>query len=90
MVQPRSRWRAFLDQNGEGLFAIVYGVADIEEASERARSLGWPVDSTLLGQADVPWSQKVTTIRERFIEPVPEHDVLYGQIDYVEEDDADR
>jgi len=81
--------RAHLEKNGEGPFAVVVQVPDIEDASARASKLGWPVDQRLLGgQADMTWTSKVTTIRERFIGPFLNTMLLFGQIDYV--DNAER
>jgi hypothetical protein len=80
--------RAYLDKNGEGLFAVVFRVPDIESASKRAAQLGWPVGDGVLGseEADKGWT-RVTRVREQFIGPFLNTMLLYGQIDYADGDE---
>ncbi len=79
--------RAYLDKKGEGPFAIVFRVPDIESASKRAMQLGWPVGDSLLGseEADRSWT-RVTRVREQFVGPFLNTMLLFGQIDYADGD----
>jgi hypothetical protein len=75
--------KAHLDAHGEGPFAIVFRVPDIEAASERAKELDWPVSSSVLGndESDLVWTA-VSRVREQFVGPFLGTMLLFGQIDY--------
>jgi len=82
--------RAHLEKYGEGPFALVFRVPDIEAAGKRAAKLGWPVDTRALGdEVDMTWTNKLTSLHERIIGPFLNTMLLYGQIDYVEDDRKD-
>src|SRR5208282_1274379 len=57
--------RAHLDAHGEGPFAIVFRVPDIEASSKHATGLGWPVSANTLGndESDLKWTA-VSRVRE--------------------------
>ena len=75
--------RSHLEANGEGPFAIVFRVPDMDIASERAARLGWPISAGIMGndESDQKWTA-VHRVRERFVGPFLGTMLLFGQIDY--------
>ena len=75
--------RAFLEKNGEGLFAVVHRVPDIKAAAERARGLGWPVAAGVSGnpETDKLW-KGISRLREQFVGPFANTLLFFGEVDY--------
>lgn len=71
----------FLDKRGEGLFAIVFGVKDVEETIEHARSLGYDPSGLLsLPETDKPWRKRVQDCTESVIEHWLDGNLAIGSI----------
>lgn len=70
-----------LEQRGEGMWGVVFGVNHLEEARERARSLGY-VPTAIVGEApDAPWAGKVKVQESRATEFLGTW-VIFGEIGY--------
>jgi len=75
-------WRQRLEQKGEGVLSVVVGVPDIEEASEHAKQLGYPVSPIIGLSGDEPWKHKLESFREAIIGDVLGTRLGYGEIRY--------
>ena len=75
--------RGFLAQKGEGIFAIVHRVPDLEAAAARAKGLGWPVSDRVAGAAetDALW-KRITRLREQAVGPFANTFLFFGEVDY--------
>lgn len=54
----------FLDQRGEGVYAVVFGARSLEAHTERLRALGYDVGPRMGAEDRGPWEGKVA-VRER-------------------------
>jgi hypothetical protein len=71
----------FLDKRGEGLFAVVFGVKDVEGTIEHARSLGYEPSGLLsLPETDKPWRKRVQDCTESVIEHWLDGNLAIGSI----------
>ena len=52
-------WTQRLEERGEGVLSVVFGVRDLEEASDHARQLGYPVSPIIPLAGDEPWKHKL-------------------------------
>lgn len=73
-----------LGQHGEGMFAVVFGVKDIEAARKRARALGYEPSELMTESADAPWAGKHERLLESVIGRFLNTTFICGQIDYAE------
>lgn len=71
-----------LDRHGEGMWAVVFGVADLEEARERARSLGYEPSPVVGESPDSPWAGKVLSVRESRATEILGTWIIFGEISY--------
>ena len=71
----------YLNKRGEGLFAVVMGVDDVEEAMERARSIGCePTPLIYLPQTDKPWLKRVQECTESVLDVFLDQNMAVGRI----------
>lgn len=71
----------FLEKKGEGLFAVVMGVADVDETIAHARSLGYdPSDLLSLPPTDKPWRKRVQDCTESVLEHWLDGNLAVGRI----------
>jgi len=71
----------FLDKKGEGLFAVVMGVADVNAEIEHARSLGYEPSGLLsLPPTTKPWRQRVQDCTESVMEYWLDGNLAIGRI----------
>jgi hypothetical protein len=71
-----------LAERGEGMYAIVFGVRDIQAAAERARFLGYSPGAFMTEGTDTPWAGKHDKLLESHVTKFLNTWILYGQIDY--------
>jgi hypothetical protein len=68
-----------LKEHGEGPYALVFGVEDIEASKERIRGLGYEIGETL--QNAQPWITSMDQIFEVHISPdILRTHMLFGEI----------
>jgi hypothetical protein len=73
---------AHLDTRGEGLFSIVFGVADIDAACERAAAAGASVATKHDGpDPSWPWAHRFTRIQEAELGYVNGVYLVLGQVE---------
>ncbi|MCB2076421.1 MAG: hypothetical protein KDE55_01855 [Novosphingobium sp.] len=73
-------WK-FIETKGEGLFAVVFGVDDVEATIERARSLGYDPSPLLsLPETDKPWRKRVQECTESVMEYWLDGNLAIGRI----------
>lgn len=84
-LAPRSEVNEALHQrletNGEGLLAIVYGVADLEAHKAKLETKGVAIGPLMTGDPSEPWYNRIM-LRERFGPPVMGSWLVFSQIDY--------
>ena len=77
-------WTQRLKDRGEGVFSVVFGVRDLEEASEHARQLGYPVSPVFSLSGDEPWKHKMESFQEVVIGDMLGTLMGFGEIRYAE------
>jgi hypothetical protein len=60
----------FLDQHGEGVYTVVYAVADLAVAEERLGTEGVPIVDRLVYTGRRPWSEEWAALEELVLAPV--------------------
>ena len=71
----------FLKKKGEGLFAVVMGVDDVEDTIAHARTLGYnPSDLFSLPKTEKPWRQRVQECTESVLEHWLDGNLAIGRI----------
>jgi len=71
----------FLEKRGEGLFAVVMGVDDVEGTIAHARSLGYEPSGLLsLPETEKPWRKRVQDCTESVIEHWLDGNLAIGRI----------
>lgn len=73
---------ARLEAHGEGVFAVLYGVADIAAAMARVRHLGYEPGAPMLEPADGPWTTEVGKMRGAVACQVMGTTFIYAEIEY--------
>jgi len=73
---------AFLHQRGEGVFAVVFGVPDLDEATARARSLGFTGDFVIDDLGPGPWSERTESFKEIAVGEIMNTVFAFGEITY--------
>jgi len=63
-MRPEGRYWERLQRFGEGTCTIIFGVPDIDEAIERAKSHGVDLDFEVKLEGDEPWLQRFDSFRE--------------------------
>ena len=79
----------FLDAHGEGLYGLVFRVADIGASIDHARALGYPA-SDMLQSPDpavrrkflATYSSQCTDAQEAYIGPLVGTEVIFGELEY--------
>lgn len=77
-------WSKRLEERGEGVLSVVFGVRDIEEANAHARQLGYPVSPIIGFAGDEPWKHKLECFRETIIGDALGTLLGFGEIRYAE------
>lgn len=77
----------FLTEHGEGPYGFVFGVADVFDANERAKALGYPggemvqpPDPAVRRARFAQWTTKVTDIKEIRVGTFLGAEVIFGEI----------
>ena len=71
----------YLEKRGEGLFAVVMGVNDVERSIERARALGYqPSPLLYLPKTDKPWLKRVQECTESVLDVFLDQNLAVGRI----------
>lgn len=71
----------FLNKKGEGLFAVVMGVDDVQGTIEHARALGYtPSDLYSLPETEKPWRRRVQECTESVLEHWLDGNLAIGRI----------
>jgi len=71
----------YLNKRGEGLFAVVMGVDDVEAEVERVRSLGYdPSPLIYLPATDKPWLKRVQECTESVLDVFLDQNMAIGRI----------
>jgi hypothetical protein len=72
---------SFLEKKGEGLFAVVMGVDDVDEQIAHARSLGYEPSGLLsLPETTKPWRKRVQDCTESVMEHWLDGNLAVGRI----------
>lgn len=71
-----------LARHGEGMWGVVFGVEDLEEARERARSLGYTPTPVVGESPDSPWKDRVLSVKESRATEFLGTWIIFGQITY--------
>nr|WP_087573181.1 MULTISPECIES: hypothetical protein [unclassified Sphingomonas]AJW29509.1 hypothetical protein pJE1_087 [Sphingomonas sp. JE1] len=89
VVSPTDESKAFaqavrkhLDERGESLFAVVFGVPDLADAQAHARSLGHDADFVVDDLGRGPWSNKLLTMKEAVVGEIFGATFAFGEIRY--------
>jgi len=72
-----------LEQRGEGMWGVIFGVEALEKARERARSLGYQPSPVVTESEDSPWRGKTVVKESRATEFLGTW-LIFGEIDYAE------
>jgi hypothetical protein len=75
------RFTKFLDEHGEGVYNIVYGVADLDETSERAKPYGVNVTHRSSFADLPPWQGRFDVLDEAHLEPYHGLKITLGRIE---------
>ena len=73
---------ARLDAHGEGVFAVLYGVADIATALARIKHLGYEPGAQVLEPVNGPWTSEVGKLRGAIACQVMGTRFIYAEIEY--------
>ena len=79
-----SIWSKRLEERGEGVLSMVFGVPDIEEASEHARQLDYQVSPIIGLSGDEPWMHKLESFKEVMIGDFLGTIMSFGEIRYAD------
>ena len=74
--------RKHLEKRGEGLYAVIFGVPNLEEACERARKHGYTPGDLLLMSGNPPWAEKILDAKESHVATVLNTPILLGELHY--------
>jgi hypothetical protein len=75
------RFNRFLDEHGEGVYNIVYGVEDLDETSERAKPYGVNVTHRSSFADLPPWQGRFDVLDEAHFEPYHGMKITLGRIE---------
>lgn len=75
------RFTRFLDEHGEGVYNIVYGVEDLDVTSERAARLGVGVTHRSSFAHVPPWQGRFDVLDEAHLEPYLGMKITLGRIE---------
>jgi predicted enzyme related to lactoylglutathione lyase len=75
------RFTKFLDEHGEGVYNIVYGVEDLDETSERAKAYGVNVTHRSSFADLPPWKGRFDVLDEAHFEPHLGMKITLGRIE---------
>jgi hypothetical protein len=71
----------FLNKKGEGLFAVVMGVDDVQATIDHARLLGYtPSELYCLPETEKPWRRRVQECTESVLEHWLDGNLAIGRI----------
>jgi hypothetical protein len=65
-----AKFHQYLEKNGEGVYTVVYVVADIDETESRLSVQGVDVQDRLVYTGRLPWSTEWAALEERFLPEV--------------------
>lgn len=71
-----------LEERGEGMWGVIFGVDNLEEARERARALGYTPSPIVGANKDSPWSSQVESVRESRATEILGVWFIFGEITY--------
>jgi hypothetical protein len=74
--------RDHLANRGESVFAVVFGVPDIEKARAHAESLGYQTSPLLESIGGEPWGHQLLSLKESAIGEFAGTLLLFGEITY--------
>ena len=77
--------RTHLDERGEGLLGVVFGVPDIEEARTRAKGLGYEVSGLIGNMGDEPYVHETTTMKEVVVGSLINSMFVFGEIQFADD-----
>jgi predicted enzyme related to lactoylglutathione lyase len=75
------RFTRFLDEHGEGVYNIVYGVEDLDETIERAKPFGVDVTHRSSFAHLPPWQGRFDVLDEAHFEPFLGMKITLGRIE---------
>lgn len=74
--------RARLEQKGEGLWTVVFGVPDIGQARARAERLGYQTSDLIENPPDAPWQHQTRVMKESVVGEFMNTGFVFGEIEY--------
>jgi hypothetical protein len=76
------RARDHLENRGESVFAVVFGVPEIEKARARAESLGYQTSPLVENLGGEPWDHQLLSFKESAIGEFAGTLLMFGEITY--------
>lgn len=77
-------WHKRLEERGEGVLTVVFGVRDIHDAQENARRLGYQPSDIIELAGDEPYLHKLETMREVIATDMLGTFMSFGEIRYAD------
>jgi len=77
-------WSDRLEQRGEGVLSMVFGVPNIEEACDHARQLDYQVSPITGFSGDEPWMHKLETFKQAIVGDVLGTLIGFSEIRYAD------
>lgn len=74
----------WLDNKGEGVFAVVFGVKDLDAHKARLEAMGFPVGPLMDDHPASPWHDKLV-LWERVAGEAMNSNIVLGDIDYADD-----
>lgn len=75
-----SRGGQHLKKHGEGPYAMVFGVEDLEAAKSHARELGYDPSEDILQTGEEPWTYRLESIVEAYVGEVLNTTMLFRHV----------
>ncbi|WP_176593949.1 hypothetical protein [Sphingobium sp. EM0848] len=77
-------WLQRLEERGEGVLSMVFGVPDMEEACEHASQLGYQVSPVIGFGGNEPWKHKLPVFKEATVVDMLGTMMAFGEIGYAD------
>ena len=74
------QWFEHIEARGQGILGVVFGVADIEDASKHAESLGYDVGGLIENTGNEPYAHEMESMKEIVIGNILNSVFVFGEI----------
>jgi hypothetical protein len=72
--------RQLIEQRGEGIMGVIFGVADIEEARRHAMTLGYAVSDIIENEGFEPWADQTEIMKESGVGMIMNSTFGFGEV----------